>query len=221
MIRCLFLQYQHQHDRSQKLESQFKQLKRGKYCKRLPSIDKTNFIIFKSPQHSASETVSIKIGNLPIKQTCYVKFLGVLLDENLSWKYHLPELSKKLARTCGMFFKVRHFLPISVLVCLYNCLFSPFLQYGILVWGLTYETYIKPVYLLQNRVLRAISFEHYTSPSTPIFSDLKILKLHDLFQLKLLGFVYDCVNKTAPPHFHSFFALVESVHQWYSASFQE
>ena len=178
------------------------------------NIDKTNFIIFKSPQHSAPETVSIKIGNLPIKQTCYVKFLGVLLDENLSWKYHLTELSKKLARTCGMFFKVRHFLPISVLVCLYNSLFSPFLQYGILVWGLTYETYIKPVYLLQKRVLRAISFEHYTSPSTPIFSDLKILKLHDLFQLKLLGFVYDCVNKTAPPYFHSFFALVESVHQY-------
>ena len=178
------------------------------------NIDKTNFIIFKSPQHSAPETVSIKIGNLPIKQTCYVKFLGVLLDENLSWKYHLTELSKKLARTCGMFFKVRHFLPISVLVCLYNSLFSPFLQYGILVWGLTYETYIKPVYLLQKRVLRAISFEHHTSPSTPIFSDLKILKLHDLFQLKLLGFVYDCVNKTAPPYFHSFFALVESVHQY-------
>ena len=89
------------------------------------NIDKTNFIIFKSPQNSAPETVSIKIGNLPIKQTCYVKFLGVLLHKNLSWKYHLTELSKKLARICGMFFKVRHFLPISVLVCLYNSLFSP------------------------------------------------------------------------------------------------
>ena len=89
-----------------------------------------------------------------------------------------------------------------------------FLQYGILVWGLTYETYIKPVYLLQKWVLRAISFEHYTSPSTPIFSNLKSLKLCDLFQLKLLGFVYDCVNKTAPPYFHFFFALFESAHQY-------
>ena len=75
------------------------------------NIDKTNFIIFKSPHHSITEAVSIKIGNLPIRKTSYVKFLGVLLDENLSWKYHLTELSKKLARTCGMFFKVRHFLP--------------------------------------------------------------------------------------------------------------
>ena len=178
------------------------------------NISKTNFIIFNSPQHSSSETVNLKIGNLPIKRTSYVKFLGVLLDENLSWKYHLTELSKKLARTCGMFFKIRHFLPIHVLVCLYNSLFSPFLQYGILVWGLTYETHINPVFLLQKRVIRAISFAHFTAPSTPLFSDLKVLKLHDLFQLKLLGFVYDCINKIAPPHFHSFFELVESVHQY-------
>ena len=67
------------------------------------NIDKTNFIIFKSPQHSSLGTVNIKIGNQPVKQSRYVKFLGVLLDENLSWKYHLSELSKKLARTCGMF----------------------------------------------------------------------------------------------------------------------
>ena len=85
---------------------------------------------------------------------------------------------------------------------------------GILVWGLTYETYINPVFLLQKRVVRAMSFENFTSPSTPIFLNLKILKLHDLFQLKLLTFVYDCVNKIAPSYFHPFFALVETVHQY-------
>ena len=178
------------------------------------NIDKTNFVIFKSPRHSFNDISNIKIGNLPVKKTCYVKFLGILLDENLSWKYHLTELSKKLARTCGMFFKVRHFLPIDVLICLYNSLFSPFLQYGILVWGLTYETYINPVFLLQKRVIRAISFEHFTSHSTPIFFGLKILKLHDLFQLKLLSFVYESVLKISPVCFHNFFKSVESVHQY-------
>ena len=126
----------------------------------------------------------------------------------------MTELSKKLARTCGMFFRERHFLPIHVLICLYNSLFSPFLQYGILVWGLTYETYINPVFLLQKRVIRAISFQNYAAPSSPIFSDLKILKLHDLFQLKLLSFVYECVNKITPANFHTFFDSLASVHQY-------
>ena len=57
------------------------------------NIDKTNFIVFKSHQHFSPETIGIKTGNHPVKQTCYVKFLGFLLDENISWKYHIVKLS--------------------------------------------------------------------------------------------------------------------------------
>ena len=86
---------------------------------------------------------------------------------------------------------------------------------------LTYEPYINPVFLLQKRVLRAISIKHITSSSTPIFSDLKILQLHDLFQLTLLCFVHDYVNKTAPSFFHSFSigCIYSSI--WYSASYKK
>ena len=152
------------------------------------NVDKTYFVIFHSPQNSLNDITSIKIGNQYAKQAKYVKFLGLLLDENLSWKYHLCELSKKLSRTCGIVFKVRHLLPTSVLAPLYNSLFSSFLQYGIIVWGLTYDTHTKPTYLLQKKVVTAIAFKSFTSPSTPTFSDLKILTLYDLFDLKLLIF---------------------------------
>ena len=87
------------------------------------------------------------------------------------------------------------------------------MQFGILVWGLTYETYINPVFLLQKRVIKAISFQHSTSHSSPIFSDFKILRLHDLFQLKLLCFVYESVHKLSPIYFHNFFQSLKSVHQ--------
>ena len=177
------------------------------------NVSKTNFIIFHSPQNSLGETVTIKIGKEHVKQTKYVKFLGLLLDENLNLKYHLSELSKKLARTCGIFFKIRHLLPTDVLVSLYNSLFASFLQYGIIVWGLTYDTHIKPIYILQKKVVRAIAFMNFTSPSSPIFSDLKILKLYDLFHLKLLLFVYESVNRISPSVFHNFFEILADVHQ--------
>ena len=72
-------------------------------------LRKTNFINFKSLRQSSPETAGIKIGNSFVKQTFHVKFLGALLDENISWMYPLFELSKKMARTCGMFFRARHF----------------------------------------------------------------------------------------------------------------
>ena len=52
------------------------------------------------------------------------------------------------------------------------------------------------------------------SHSLPIFSDLKLLKLSELFELRLLVFVFDSVNKTSPSCFHDFFLLSSSVHQY-------
>ena len=68
------------------------------------NIDKTNFVIFHSHQHKLTDHIFLKIGRRNIKQEPCVKFLGLLLDSNLSWKFHLTELSKKLARVTGLFY---------------------------------------------------------------------------------------------------------------------
>ena len=68
------------------------------------NLDKTNFVLFHSPQVSITELIRLKLGKKQIHQEKYVKFLGVLLDEHLTWKYHIAELSRKLARVSGVFF---------------------------------------------------------------------------------------------------------------------
>ena len=139
-----------------------------------------------------------------MKKALHVKLFGLLLDENLSWKHHLSELSKILARTCSIFFKARHLLPTDVLVSFYYSLFASFLQYGIVVWGFTYDTYIKPIFILHKKVVRAIVFKNLSAPPAPVFLTLRILKLQDLFEMKLLRFVFEPVNKFSPSCFHEF-----------------
>ena len=53
-----------------------------------------------------------------------MKFLGVLLDSSLSWKPNITELSKKLSRTVGLFYKIRHYAPLETLKLLYYGIFS-------------------------------------------------------------------------------------------------
>ena len=52
--------------------------------------------------------------------------------------------------------------------------------------------------MLQVKILRAVTFENFTAPSTQILLDLKILTLNDPFQLKQLSFVCESVNKISP-----------------------
>ena len=105
-----------------------------------------------------------------------------------------------------MFFKIRNLLPLDVLVCLFNVS-------GLIVWGQTYASYIDPIFKLQKKAVRAISFQPRMSP-LPIFNDFKLLKLSELLELRLLTFVFEYVNKTSPSCFHDFFLFNSSVHQY-------
>ena len=82
------------------------------------NISKTNYIIFHTTTMKIPTGISIKFGRKILTKPKFVKFLGLLLDENLSWKFHLSELSKKLARTCRIFFKIRCPLSTSTLILL-------------------------------------------------------------------------------------------------------
>ena len=91
------------------------------------NIDKTNYVIFHSPARKLTEPVVLKFGHKKIFQTDHVKFLGVLLDETLSWKPHLLELSRKLARSIGIFYKLRHYILLDTqisLLCSFLSLFN-------------------------------------------------------------------------------------------------
>ena len=155
------------------------------------NTDKTNFVIFHSPQKKIAEPVILKIGTKKIRNENCVKFLGVLLNSGLSWKHHIAELSKKLARTVGIFYKVRHLIPLKTLKILYYSMFYSFVSYGITVWGLTHKSYLDPIIIAQKKILRVMTFSEINAHTAPLFSQLGILKVHDVHQFHLLSFVYD------------------------------
>ena len=134
------------------------------------------------------------------------------MDEHIYWKFHITDLTKKLSRTTGIFFEMRHHLPLDVLKNIYYSIFSSFLCYGSSTWGLSYDTYLAPLFLLQKKVLRSISFQPFFSSSTPIFHSLKILKLNDMINHEILKFVYKSLNGLSPSHFQNYFQLSNTVH---------
>ena len=176
------------------------------------NIEKTNFVIFRSQQRIITDRIILKIGKRKIKQESCVRFLGVLLDSTLSWKNHLTELSKKLARSAGIFYKIRHYAPRDTLTILYHAVFAPFLSYGVSVWGLTHPSFLDPVAILQKKVLRIIVFSEKTAPSAPIFDSLQFLKLNDIITYQITSFVFECLHNLAPLYFHGYFTSIERMH---------
>ena len=78
------------------------------------NYDKCKYMIISRRPLSPSQ-FSLKMNNLTIERTDCIKYLGVLMDVNLSWKNHVLKLNKKLSKICGLFFKLRHYVPLTTL----------------------------------------------------------------------------------------------------------
>ena len=99
------------------------------------NIEKTNFVLFHFPRNKPVSQIILKFGKKKINQENCVKFLGLLLDSNLNWKPHITKLSKKLSRTVGLFYKIRHYAPLETLKLLYYGIFFPFFCHMVFMFG--------------------------------------------------------------------------------------
>ena len=151
-------------------------------CNKLSlNIDKTNFIAFKSNNKpSQIDSLSLKINNKNLCKVQSTKFLGVLIDDQLNFKKHIEHLVVKLSKYAGLFFKIRHYLPLPALLSLYKTLVEPHLSYCNVIWNNTCPTHLTKLISLQKKIIRALTWSNYTASSSPIFHQLGLLKVTEL-----------------------------------------
>ena len=85
-------------------------------------------------------------------------------------------------------------------------------MYGLIAWGNTYQTTIQPLYLLQKKVVRIITFSKFDEHSSPLFKQLNFVKIFDLVTFKISTFMYKYNNKSLPSVFQLFFTEIDKVH---------
>ena len=163
------------------LNTELEKVSQWLYANKLSlNIDKTSFVVFHSPQRRILHNMNLRISNTSIKSDTCVKYLGLILDSNLNWKAYIHELSKKISRGIGVLSKLRYYVKKNILKQLYYSLIYPYLTYGLLLWGNTYSSSIKPLIILQKRAMRIITFSKPDEHSEPLFKELEIPKLGDL-----------------------------------------
>ena len=133
------------------------------------------------------------------------KFLGIYIDEYLTWHDHIKHVNRKMARAMFAIKQVKYLLPYNTLRNLYYALVHSHLSYAIVAWGNADRTITRKTMTLQKRAIRSINKASYNSDTEPLFSRSQILKLEDLYQYQSILFMYDYANKHLPTSFNSMF----------------
>ena len=89
---------------------------------------------------------------------------------------------------------MREVLPTPVLKMLYFALVHPYFNYCSTVWGSSATVHLRRLVLLQKRAVRVIARVSYLHHTDDLFSELKILNLHDLYNFNTGLYMYKSLN---------------------------
>ena len=150
------------------------------------------------------------INGQKIKKTDKVRYLGIVIDENLDWNEHIEYLQQKLNSCIITIKRIKKFIPKNQYLKLYFSLFLSHLTYGISAWGSSSSCKLNKIFSIQKRCIRllfgkAFNFDHaeyyqtcarsrtfeenmapknYVLEHTkPLFTEYQLLTVHNLYKL--------------------------------------
>ena len=122
--------------------------------------------------------------------TTECRFLGVIIDDKLNFSKHISFISGKISRSTGILYRIKSMLPMRKRLDFYYNFVYPYLSYGIVVWGATYDVHLNNIVVLHKRIIRILTDSPYDAHTTPLFRRLKLLKLKDIYRYSILVYMY-------------------------------
>jgi len=163
-----------------------------------PNNDKTKYMLFHNKQKIITP-VTINFDGKSIESVNHFKYLGITLDNSLTFNPHISKLHCALAKTIGTLNMIKRFVSEHILLQIYYALIHSKLCYGLLVWGHKSLKLAK----LQKRAVRVVTNSRYNAHTEPLFKRLNILKIHDIHKLQIYKLIYKIVNCSLPKYFQN------------------
>ena len=156
-------------------------------------------------EHKNKErTVNISIERENVEQSQSIKILGVHLDEQLNFSYHISEICKRTSRQVGILNRLRNLIPSNAKLHLYKTAILPHLTYCHLVWHFSRASDRRKLERLQERALRAVS-NNQSDTYGFLLQQAKLATLYDRRLQDILILMYKVKNGLTPKYISDLF----------------
>ena len=171
------------------------------------NASKTEYIIFKHARKPMNYDFRLSIHGKRLFPSTSIKYLGVLLDADLSWKSQINNVAAKLKRANGALSKLRHFVPPQVLLLAYYAIFHSHLQYCCQIWGQPNSTFINRICVLQNCAMRIMAFKAPRDSASDLYANFGVLKFSDMVHLQNILFLEKLSHNKMPDAIQNTFVV--------------
>ena len=163
------------------------------------NVGKTKHVIFRTPNTKPPSThFQLLLRNFPVDRESTIKFLGLIIHENLSWKPHMEYLLRKLRISYGVIRKASSFLNTRALLMLYYSLIQSHLTYCICTWCNGNKTTTLELQRVANKFIRMIyNLDNRTSVKA-VMQQNGILSIDQLLKLETACFMFKYIKDLLP-----------------------
>ena len=174
------------------------------------NLGKTNYMLFRS--RPPDNELALKINNVLLPRVAATKFLGIIIDDKLSWKPHIQSVKSKLSSVLSIMYKASKLINTTGMYTLYCSLFHPYLSYCNEIWGNTYTSNVKCLFTLQKKAIRLICNADRLAHTNAMFKDMSILKLSEFVKYKTAIVMFNIFHGTLPIQLQMRFTKYSSVY---------
>ena len=169
---------------------------------------KTKYMIYK-PIHSSHKNkrqfhdttnTELIMDNIPLKQVQKIKFLGVIINDKLTWDDHKKLIHNKICKNFGIIYKCKQVMDENEGIKMYKTFIQPYFQYGIEVWGHSIQSDNDILLKLQSKIIR-ILFGCKRSEDAWRHSNAQILGVKDLYIITIKKLCMKHHYGSLPIHF--------------------
>ena len=149
-------------------------------------VSKTYFLQFhnKNPNNTDAPII---LDSKFVTKANHIKFLGLTINDSLTWKTHIDVILPKLSSAWFALRSVKPYVSQQTLKAIYYAYFHAIMSYGVIFWGQSPDS--SKVFLLQKRVIRTMMGCGRRDSCRRLFAELGILTLSSQYIFSLLLFV--------------------------------
>lgn len=146
------------------------------------NASKTNYIIFAAKNKNIGQHSNLHIDGQILKRVHQEKYLGLILDDQLTWKPHIEKIKHKLTSLTGALRGIVPCLPRHVRYTIYNSMIKSHLDYLIEVWGTAARSNLQILQTAQNKIIKTLFKYNYLTSTEKIYKETQLMNLHQMYR---------------------------------------
>jgi hypothetical protein len=142
------------------------------------NFNKTHYLEFRTKNHYNVNT-QINYDRESINNAREIRFLGLIIDETLSWKQHIEQVISKMSSACYALRNIKHIVSLDTITVIYSAHIYSIMSCGLTFWG--GSSYANKVFILQKKVIRIMMTARPRDSCREVFKNMEIMMLYSQY----------------------------------------